>query len=116
MITKKIFFNMQPFFLADPRGTHTQNLWSGRDVVDEINQFKLLMEVDSKSTSANNCNDPNKAANWRKYVREAVINCAGKPVELDFFEKIAGGKTEVIPTLEMYFKQNVDYDRNIVSK
>jgi hypothetical protein len=84
-------------------------------VQKEIAQFKLQWEVDEKKASSNSC-DPNKAANWRKYVREQVINCAGTPVELDFFEKIAGGKTEMIPAKEMYFKQNGDIDHNIVSK
>lgn len=103
------------FFQGQPRFSN-QQFFSVNDVTTELQQFKLLYELNSSTGSVNNCNDPNKAANWRKYVRQEVINCAGTPVELDFFEKIAGGKTEMIPAKNMYFKQNSDFDRNIYAK
>lgn len=102
------------FFKQSPKHCK-RNFDSVIDVQEEIKRFKLLYEIDPKTGSVNNCGDADKAANWRRYVREAVINCAGTPVELDFFEKIWGGKTESIPTTRMTFKQNCDIDRNIVA-
>lgn len=102
------------FFSSEPRFC-TQQFFSVNDVTTELKQFQLLYEL-GKDGSVGNCGDANKAANWRKYVRQEVINCAGTPVELDFFEKIAGGKTEMIPAKTMYFKQNCDFDRNIFAK
>jgi hypothetical protein len=107
---------MSPFFTSEPRVKCAQKLFSVKDVQDEIKQFNALYEVDEKKSSSNTCGDSARALNWRKYVREAVINCAGTPVELDFFEKIGGGKTELIPAKEMSFKQNCDFDYNIVAK
>jgi hypothetical protein len=104
-----------PFFNAAPR-RNKGNIYSVKDVQDEIAQFKLLYEVDPKLSSVNSCNNVDKATYWRKYVRDATINAMSTPVELDFFEKIAGGKTELIPAKEMTFRQSADYDRNIYSK
>jgi hypothetical protein len=103
------FFSSQPRFCK-------QQFFSVNDVTKELEKFKLLYELNPATGSVNSCGDANKAANWRKYVRQEVINCAGTPVELDFFEKIAGGKTEYIPAKNMYFKQNCDFDRNIYAK
>lgn len=104
-----------PFFNPSPRKAKG-NIYSVKDVMDEITQFKVLYELDPKTSSVNNCNDVDKAVQWRKLVREATINAMSTPVELDFFEKIAGGKTEVIPAKEMYFRQSTDYDHNIYAK
>lgn len=112
---------MKQFFSTTPR-VSTRNFYSVKDVQEEIKQFNLQWEVDEKKASSNNCRtaagdvDNSKAVNWRKYVRESVINCAGTPIELDFFEKIGGGKTEYIPAKHAYFKQNGDVDHNVSAK
>lgn len=102
------------FFKQSPKHCSRQ-FNSVIEVQEELKQFKLQYELNPNISSVNNCGNADKAANWRRYVREAVVNCAGTPVELDFFEKMWGGKTEQIPTTKMTFKQNCDVDRNIVS-
>lgn len=103
-----------PFFESAPRRMRG-NLYSVKDVQDEIAQFNLLLET-GPNGSVKNCNNVDKAVYWRKLVRDATMNAMSAPVELDFFEKIAGGKTEMIPAKEMTFRQHSDYDRNIYSK
>lgn len=105
-----------PFFATAPRrNANRGNLYSVKDVQDEITQFNLLYET-GPNGSVNNCNNVDKSLYWRKYVRESAMNAMSAPVELDFFEKIAGGKTELIPAKEMTFRQHADYDRNIYAK
>lgn len=85
------------------------------DVQGALAAFNVMYEM-GPNGSVNNCGDPNFAAQWRKAVREGVVNCAGKPMELDFFEQIAGGVTTDVEATDLYIKSNCDVDYNIFAE
>lgn len=85
------------------------------DVLDKLTAFNAVYEANKNNSSSNNCKNPDDAAQWRKLVYDAVINCGGEQMELDFFEKIFGGKKEFLPAKKIHFRYNADMDRNIVS-
>lgn len=84
------------------------------DVQDQMSAFNLMYELGPDGTS--NCHGPEFAAQWRKAVRKGVVNCAGRPVELDFFEAVAGGQTEDIDATDYFIKTNCDIDYNIMAE
>lgn len=102
------------FFAKKPRYTD-QKLVTLGDVQDRIAAFNVLFEL-SPNGSVNSCTDPNKKAGWRFSVREGVINVHGTPMELDFMEKLAGGKQQYTAGTDVYIKTNIDQDLNIVAQ
>lgn len=85
------------------------------DAISKLTAFNAVYEATKGSSSSDNCKNPDDAAQWRKLVYEGVINCGGEQMELDFFEKIFGGKQTFLPAKKIHFKYNADMDRNIVS-
>lgn len=86
------------------------------DVQDKMQMFNLMYELDPNTGSVNNCNDPNKAANWRKAIRNGAVRCQDREVEIDFFEKVAGGVTMDIDATDLYIKSLCDVDYNITAE
>lgn len=102
---------MTNIFSSKPRcGT---KLFSVGDCLDKLKAFNAVYEAGKDTGSVNNCNDDTKGTQWRKLVREGVVNCGGEPMELDFFETIAGGKTEAVDAKSLYIRYNCDVDQNI---
>lgn len=87
-----------------------------KDALDKLNAFNALYAVHQCDSNPELCGNPDDTAMWRKLVYDGVINCAGEPMELDFFEKIFGGKTEVIDAKKIYFRYNCDIDMNIYAQ
>lgn len=94
----------------------TNNLVTVGDALSKLTAFNAIYESGKDGGSVNNANcSPNEKAAWRNAVREGVVNCAGVPTELDFFERAfnAGGKTERVDATDLYIKSNCDIDFNI---
>lgn len=86
------------------------------DALDKLRAFDALYAVHQAESNPELCGNADDTAMWRKLVYDGVINCAGEPMELDFFEKIFGGKTEVIDAKKIYFRYNCDIDMNIFAQ
>lgn len=91
-------------------------IFTVRDVVDQLQAFNAAFEASDRG-SVTNCNNTEaEKANYRKSIREHVVNCKGRPTELDFFEKVFGApKPQTIGAAEHYIKYNTDKDYNIVA-
>jgi hypothetical protein len=84
------------------------------DVLDKLTAFNALFESGESGSVTACSNTEAEKANWRKEIRENVINCSGRPTELDFFEKIFGSpKPQNIGASELFIKYNCDKDYNI---
>lgn len=86
------------------------------DALSKLQAFNALYAVQQCDANPDLCGNPDDTAAWRKLVYDAVINCGGEPMELDFFEKIFGGTTEVIDAKKIYFRYNCDFDMNIYAQ
>lgn len=86
------------------------------DALDKLKAFDALYAVHQAEANPELCGNADDTAMWRKLVHDGVINCAGEPMELDFFETIFGGKTEVIDAKKIYFRYNCDIDLNIYAQ
>lgn len=105
---------MANIFSSSPRcGT---KVFSVGDCLDKLKAFNAVYEANKDTASVNSCGDDTKGTQWRKLVREGVINCGGEPMELDFFEAIAGGKTETIDAKSLYIRYNCDIDQNVYAQ
>jgi hypothetical protein len=104
---------MSKFFYSHPKGDN--KLAMVGDIMKQIQAFDLLFEL-GPDGSVNNCNNSETSAQWRKFVREGVVQNMGRPVEVDFFEKLAGGETEDIDATSIYIKSNQDINYNIYSQ
>jgi hypothetical protein len=93
-----------------------RKLASVSDALDKLNAFNALYAVQQADADPNLVGNPDDTAMWRKLVYDGVINCGGDTMELDFFEKIFGGKTEMIDAKKIYFRYNMDYDLNIFAQ
>ncbi len=84
------------------------------DVVDKLKAFNAMYESGTSGSVSNCANTEAEKANWRKAIRENVINCSGAPTELDFFEKVFGSpKPHPTDASEIFIKYNCDKDYNI---
>jgi hypothetical protein len=101
------------FFSETPKCSN--DIFSVGDALEKLTSFNAVYEASKNTSSTNSCANPDDAAMWRKLVYEGVINCGGEPMELDFFEKIFGGKTEFVEAKKLHFRYNCDLDSNIVS-
>lgn len=86
-----------------------------RDVIDQIPAFNLLFEL-GPDGSVNNCDGSETGAQWRKFVREGVIQNMGRPIEVNFFEQIAGGENTEIDATQIFIKSNQDINLNIFAQ
>jgi hypothetical protein len=93
-----------------------RKLASLSEALDQLTAFNALYAVHQADANPDLCGNPDDTAMWRKLVHDGVINCGGEPMELDFFEKIFGGKTEAIDAKKLYFRYNADYDMNIFAQ
>jgi len=84
--------------------------------IEKLPAFNAIYEY-GKNGSVNNCPyDDNFKAQWRNAVRDGVINCQYKPVDLRFFESAYGGYTpKRIDAANLYIKSMCDFDYNIIS-
>lgn len=103
-----------PVFESQPHSG--RKLASVAEALDSLNAFNALYAVHQCDQNSDLCGNADDTAMWRKLVYDGVINCGGEPMELDFFEKIFGGKTEVIDAKKLYFRYNADYDMNIYAQ
>jgi hypothetical protein len=96
----------------------SNQLISVGDAISKLPAFNAIYEA-GKDGSINHsgCN-PNEAAAWRKQVYDQVLNCSGRPTELDFFEKAfnSAGKTNRLEATDLYIKYNCDFDYNIYAQ
>ena len=105
---------MAAIFSNAPRcGT---KIFSVGDCLDKLKAFNAVYEANKDTSSVNNCKDDTKGTQWRKLVRDGVVNCGGDPMELDFFEGISGSKTEYIDAKTLYTRYNCDVDQNIYAQ
>lgn len=104
---------MSNFFSSQPR--HQTQVFSLDDAL-VLPAFKAVYEA-SKAGSAqyNNEWDANRQAEWRKLVRDGVINLMGEKVDTNFFNEIFGGNAEFIDAKKLYTKYNTDRDYNIAA-
>lgn len=93
-----------------------RKLASVKDALDQLTAFNALYAVHQADQNPDLCGNADDTAMWRKLVYDGVINCGGDQMELDFFEKIFGGKTEMIDAKKIYFRYNMDYDLNIYAQ
>ena len=100
------------FFQSSPiSGNHFVSLG---DAVSKLDAFDALYAYSMCDGDDNDlCGNVDDTAAWRKLVYDAVINCGGAPMELDFFESMFGGKTSYIDAKKIYFRYNCDFDMNI---
>jgi hypothetical protein len=103
------------FFSSTPQ-CGTNQITSVGDAINKLEAFNALYAVHQAEANPELCGNADDTAMWRKLVHEGVINCGGEPMELDFFEKIFGGKTEVIDAKKIYFRYNCDIDMNIYAQ
>jgi hypothetical protein len=101
------------FFTEQPNCSN--DIYTVGDALSKLTAFNAVFEASKNTSSTSNCKNPDDAAMWRKLVYEGVINVGGEPMELDFFEKIFGGKTEFVEAKKIHFRYNCDLDSNIVS-
>lgn len=86
------------------------------DAINQLQAFNALYAVNQCDNNPDLCGNADDTAMWRKLVYDGVINVGGEPMELDFFEKIFGGKTEMIDAKKIYFRYNADFDMNIYAQ
>lgn len=98
------------FYYNDPVATN--QLITVKDVLGQVEAYDLLYEL-SDDGSVNNCTNPDIRAQWRDAVREGVILSYGKPIEVDFFRRIAGGTEKTIDATTLYIKSMQDVNMNI---
>jgi hypothetical protein len=101
------------FFSESPKCSN--DVFTVGDALEKLTSFNAVYEASKASSSTANCKNPDDAAMWRKLVYEGVINQGGEPMELDFFEKIFGGKQEFVEAKKLHFRYNCDLDSNIIS-
>lgn len=101
------------FFKSHPRANN--QLTSIKDALDSLQAFDALYAY-SQGENSSLFDNPDDAAAWRKLVWDGVINSGGEQMELDFFEKVFGGKQEVIDAKKIYFRYNDDPDHNITAQ
>lgn len=87
-----------------------------KDAIGSLNAFNALYAVSMADGNKTLCGNENDTAQWRKLVYDGVINCGGNPMELDFFEKIFGGKTESIEAKQIFFRYNSDIEMNVYAQ
>lgn len=103
-------------YSSNPR--FTQKIVTVRDAVDKLKAFNAMYESNAATSSVNNCTDwPSQdQANWRNGVRDGVINCGGEATEIDFFEKVFGGKNTSTESSDVYVKYNTAREYNIFAE
>lgn len=105
---------MAGIYSASPR-CGNQKYTTVATVVDKLKAFNAMYALQPETTS--NCGlDANEQAQWRKGVRDGVINCGGEAVEIDFFEKIFGGKQTRTESTDITIKYNCRKDHNIFAE
>lgn len=104
---------MSKFFYSQPKATNKLAIVA--DVLQQIPAFNLMFEL-GPDGSVNSCNGSETGAQWRKAVREGVIQNIGRPIEINFFEQIAGGTTTTIDATSLYIKSNQDINLNIFAQ
>lgn len=87
-----------------------------KDAITGIQAFNALYAVQQCDNDSALCGNPDDTAAWRKLVWDGVINAGGEQMELDFFERIAGGKTVAIDAKKIYFRYNNDIDMNVYAQ
>ena len=90
----------------------TNKLVYVKDVLDQVAAYDLLNEL-SDNGSYQYCDNPDLRAQWRKLVRQGTILEYGKPIEVNFFRKLAGGTERVIDATELYIKSMQDVNMNV---
>jgi hypothetical protein len=95
----------------------SNRIFTVRDVLDQLTAFDAMYEASGSGSVGATSNEELQKANWRKEIRENVINCGGRPTELDFFENVFGApKAKPIQASEIFIKYNCDKDYNIISQ
>lgn len=86
-------------------------------VVEKLQAFNAMYALNDNTNNLAACGlDDAEKAQWRKGVRDGVINCGGEPVEMDFFEKIFGGKQTPTDSTQITVKYNCKKDHNIFAE
>ncbi len=86
-------------------------------VIDKLKAFNAMYALNDATNNLSACDlNPDEQAQWRKGIRDGVINCGGEPVEIDFFEKIFGGKQTRTDSTDITIKYNCRKDHNIFAE
>lgn len=85
------------------------------EALDGLKAFNALYAVKQCDKDTSLCGNPDDTAMWRKLIWDGVINAGGEPMEIDFFEKIFGGRTTPIDAKKIYFRYNTDMDMNVIA-
>lgn len=87
------------------------------DALDQLTAFNAMYESQAATSSANACGlSANDFAAWRNEVRDGVINCGGRPTELDFFSKLFPYDPKKIGASNLYIKYRCDIDFNMYAQ
>lgn len=103
----------KPFFYNKPKVS--TKIFNVQDAVDGLEAFNAMHQFSGAGVDLCDMSDPDRAS-YRKAVKDGVINLGGTPTDLDFFEKMAGGKTTDIDASTLYIKYRQDVDYNVVAE
>lgn len=87
-------------------------------------KFNAMTESALETTSGNNitpaqgvamCGDPNMGTTFIQNVVHQVINCAGKPIELNFFMEMFGSEEKMVSTKRFWNHYICDTSMNLYS-
>lgn len=94
----------------------SRNVATMADALDSLQAFNALYAIQQTNGRKDLVDgDEDATTQWRKLIYDAVINCGGEQMELDFFETIFGGKTEYIDAKKLHFRYNDDIEMNIAA-
>ena len=91
------------------------------DTILTLDKFNAMTESALETTSGNNvtpasqalCGDPNMGTTFRQNVVHQVINCAGSPIELNFFMEAYGSKERMVDTKRFWNHYICDTNLNM---
>lgn len=91
------------------------------DTILTLDKFNAMTESALETTSGNNvtpasqalCGDPNMGTTFRQNVVHQVINCAGAPIELNFFMEMYGSEERMVDTKRFWNHYMCDTNLNM---
>lgn len=103
---------MPQIFSDNPR-CGGRKIFTVGDALNSLQAFQATIESDPATASINNCDASETAkTTWIYGIRDGIINSGGEPTEIDFFEKIFGGKQTQTQSTDLYIRYNCAVDYN----
>jgi hypothetical protein len=94
----------------------TNKIFTVGDALDQLEAFNAVFAAKTNGATAGCGLSDNDKANWRNAVRDGVINCAGRPTELNFFASIFPYDPKRADATDLYIKYRCDIDYNVYSQ